>query len=384
MKDLSIYFQAIEENSEFPKGALGKEIQIHTNNSFPEVKKSGTALIEVPEYRKNTDKQDKNFKGDFRTALYQLYAGYKWNHSIYDLGTIQPGETYKDTLHAIETVCEELIKNNVVPIIIGGSQDLTIGMYKAYEQLEQFVNISTVDNQLDLGSIDEDVQHNAWLSHVLLHKPCYLFNYSNLGAQAHYLSTHSLDLFNEMYFDVCRLGEINNNIVKTEPLMRNTDLLSIDLTSVRASDLQNMEYTAPNGLFSHELCQISKYAGISDKLSSIGIFNYYSNRNACTDEFVAQLIWYFNDGYANRKGDFPVGSKKSYTKYTVHLEEVNENIIFYKSDKSERWWIEVPYPGSTHSKFTRHQLVPCTYSTYQKTMEGEVPNLWWKTYQRLS
>lgn len=383
MKDLSIYFQPNPLSEQYEEGMLGSVILNFTEGDFPELKDKGTAIIYIPEYRKDKERANNTYSNGFREKLHNLYNGINWTHALYDLGTIKPGKEYKDTVYAVQTVCQELIKKDIIPILVGGSQDLTTALYKAYENLEQMVNLTTIDNQFDLGDIEKDINHKGWLSHVLLHKPCFLFNYANIGAQNHYISKNTIDLFNDLYFDVCRLGAINSSIQLAEPIMRNTDMLSLDLSSLRASDLQNINYTAPNGLFANEACQIARYAGISDKMSSFGIFNYYSQKHHSTDELVAQLIWYFNEGYAHRKGDFPVGSKKSYTKFRVYLEELNEEIIFYKSDRSGRWWIEVPYPGSRKSKFMRHQMVPCSYDTYLETMKGEVPDLWWKTYQKL-
>lgn len=383
MKDISIYFQAVESDLVFEKETLGQELFIHTPDNFPDLTKKGVALIFVPENRRNIHFPNEN-KDAFRNSLYKLYKGANWNHPIYDLGLISPGEKIEDTIHAVSSVCEELIKANITPLIVGGSQDLTIALYKAYEKLEQLVNLTTIDNNLDLGEAENQATHQGWLSHILLHKPCYLFNYSNLGAQSHYISPNTLDLFNDLYFDVCRLGSLNADFKLAEPYLRNTDILSFDLTAIRSSDLSDKHYSSPNGLFAHESCQLMRYAGMSDKLTSAGIFNYYNDQKSTTpNELIAQLIWYFNDGYANRKGDFPIGSKRNYKKFRVTLEELDEEIVFNKSDKSGRWWMEVPYPGVKGHRYERHQLVPCSYEVYQEAMKGEIPDLWWKTYQKL-
>lgn len=384
MKDISIYFQAIEVEEGFEKESIGKEINIHTEDNFPDLSKKGIALIFSPENRRNQKDQSEN--GDsFRKSFYNLYKGSSWKHEIYDLGTINPGEKIEDTVFAISTVCQELVKSNITPLVIGGSQDLTIALYKSYENLEQLVNLTTVDHKLDLGSTEKEAEKDGWLSHILLHKPCYLFNYSNIGAQSHYISPSTLDLFNDLYFDICRLGSINNNTRLAEPIMRNTDILSFDLESIRSSELLNEQYSSPNGLYANEACQLMRYAGISDKLTSAGIFNCYTKQQEnTTSELIAQMVWYFNDGYASRKGDFPIGSKRNYKKYRVALEELNEEIVFCKSDKSGRWWMEVPYPGLKGNRFERHQSVPCSYEVYQEAMKGEVPDLWWKTYQKLA
>ena len=139
----------------------------------------------------------------------------------------------------------------------------------------------------------------------------------------------------------------------------------------------------PNGFYAQQICQIAKYAGISDKSTTFGIFNY-NKSNDVSDQLLAQIIWYFLDGVGSRKGDFPIGSKTDYTKFRVFQEESNNELIFYKSNKSERWWLEVPYPPSEGKKYERHYIIPCNKEDYDNAMKNEIPDLWWKTYQKLS
>ncbi len=383
MKDLSIYFQPVEADKEFEEQQLGNEIHIHRPDQFPALDKKGTALFHTPESRRGNCPQSND---DFRAHLYKLFLGNNWTHNIYDLGTIAPGESIQDTLHAIQSVISELVKNNITPIIVGGSQDLTMGLYDAYASLEQFVNLTTIDHKLDVGNSENEISYDAWLSQLLLKKPCYLFNYSNIGAQKHYIAPKTIDLFNDLYFDIARLGELKSNPQVSEPIMRNTDILSVDLQSIISTAWNAPYFDNPNGIDPYTACTVMRYAGISDKLSSVGLFNQEltNTTNQSGASMIAQLIWYFNEGYAQRKGDFPIGSKKNYKKYRVFLEELNEEIVFCKSDKSGRWWMEVPYPSRNNSKFMRHQLVPCSYKEYQEAMEGDIPDLWWKTYQKIS
>ena len=62
---------------------------------------------------------------------------------------------------------------------------------------------------------------------------------------------------------------------------------------------------------------------------------------------------------------------------------MKDDIVFYKSDKTERWWLEVPYPPEKGIKFERHYLIPCDYEDYEKASQNELPDLWWKTYRKL-
>lgn len=384
MEDISLFFSPIETEPDKLEGTIGAAIQYHSEGNFPELKRGGIALIYVPEFR-NGELQLQGKKDDsFRTNFYSLYIGSGWNLPIYDCGTILPGKEVEDTYFALNQSIGWLVKNQIIPIVIGGTQDLTYAIYKGYEKLEQMVNICSVDHKLDLGNPEEDLHKDHYLSHLLTQRPCFLFNNSNIGCQAPLVNKNEIELFEKLYFDVCRLGEFNSDFKKAEPHLRNADILSLDLQSIKSSELNANKYDLPNGFYAEQVCQISKYAGISDKLTSFGIFNLFPEGASKTlHQLVAQVIWYFIDGVAQRKGDFPIGSKKDYLKFNVHLEGFKDEIIFYKSDKSERWWMEVPYPPQENMKFERHHLVPCDLQDYEKAMKNEIPNLWWKTYQKL-
>jgi hypothetical protein len=384
MKDISIYFQPVLTESENDDTTIGSVIATYTENNFPELVKGGIALLVVPEYRNGGIDCAPNKDFRFRDEFYQLFIGENWKMPLYDLGDIIPGNTVEDTYFAIRQVIAELVKAQIIPLVIGGSQDLTYAMYQGYEALEQMINVMSIDHKLDLGEPDEEISKDAYVNKLLMHRPCFLFNYATLGFQTPLVKHAHLDLFNKLYFDAVRLGEFNADFKLAEPLLRNTDLLSIDLQSIRAGDFGGKQFQQPNGFFNHEICQLAKYAGISDKLTAIGIFNCYLEGVSLKEHHqIAQIMWYFIDGVAQRYGDFPVGSKKAYTKFTVYFEKDAHEIVFYKSNISARWWMEVPYPPIDNVKFERHHMVPCNKEDYDFALVGEIPDLWWKTYQKL-
>jgi formiminoglutamase len=382
MEDISFYFAPVSEERLTDKG-LGQQIDIHTENGFPEIEKGSVALFYVPEFRKSH--YCDIAKEKFREQLYLLNSGSNWVKKIYDLGDLLPGETVNDTYFAVGKIVAELVKKQVIPVIIGGSQDLTMALYRGYEKLEQFVNLCAIDSKLDIGRPEEEIHAEGYVSHLLLQRPCYLFNHANIGLQIPFSDKEEVELFEKLYFDYCRLGEFNSDFKRAEPHLRNSDILSIDLTSIRYSELVDNQYSNPNGFYAEQMCQIARYAGVSDKLTSIGIFNYLPEKSDAVNisNLLAQIIWYFIDGTNSRVGDFPVGTRKDYLKFIVHLDDFKEQLVFYKSDKSARWWMEVPYPAEENRKYDRHYLVPCNQEDYEKAMKNEIPDLWWKTYQKL-
>ncbi len=379
MTDISIYFQAVSDSGNWKGQQLGAHVSKHLSD-FPELQKNSCALFYVPECRGSGVENTKS-STKFRESFYRLHHERDWKIPIYDLGDILPGNTLEDTYFAVTKVVSELVKNNIIPILIGGSQDLTVAMYNGYEKLEQLVNICSIDHSLDLGTPDEEINANGYLSQILLKRPCYLFNHANIGLQIPYASAKEFDLFEKLYFDICRLGEFNQDFTKAEPHIRNADIINIDFQSVKASETMNVD-GIPNGFYAEQICQISRYAGISDKVTSFGVFNYESI-NKLSDHLLAEIIWYFIQGMMSRKGDFPIGSKSDYTRFTVFLDGPGREIVFFKSNKSARWWMEVPYPPQSGTKYERHHMVPCNKLDYDNAMNNEMPDLWWKTYQKL-
>jgi arginase family enzyme len=385
MKDISIYFEPTD--FEFFDGSekrIGSSIETYRND-FPDLTPNSLALVFVPEYRNmNGALFSLDLPDRIRETFYSLFPKKQWTKKIFDLGTLLPGQETQDTFFALQQVVEELIKNEVFPVIIGGSQDLTLAQFDAYKNLEQLVNLVSIDSMPDFGETDETILPNNYLQHLLHRKPNHLFNYSVIGLQHYLVNPNEVDLIDKLFFDIMRLGEVNAKIENAEPIIRNADLLSLDFLAIRNSDFQRTEFCSPNGLYAEQVCQLARYAGLSDKLTSMGIYNFFDlDQNESNFQLLAQVIWHFIDGANNKFDDFPKANKATYQKFRVLIADMKEEITFYKSPKSERWWIEIPYHINPSSKYERHVLVPCSYADYLVAQEDEVPNLWWKTYQKI-
>ena len=357
---------------------LGSKIVFHTAIDFPDLKKIKIAIIGVLENRGDVNATSEVNLDFIRKEFYNLFPG-NWESSIADLGDLLPGETKEDTYFALQKVTSFLLKKNVLPIIIGGSQDLTYPLYRAYDDLEQMVNLVAIDSKFDLGSNTLALLDNSYLSKIIEDEPNNLFNYSNLGYQTYFNSQEEIDLIEKLYFDAYRLGEVTNKLTIAEPVLRDADFVTLDLLSVKSSDSGNLSIFVPNGFDGKEICSLSRYAGISDKTSLFGIFN--QNNSVQEAVLIAQIIWYFIEGYNFRSNEYPFGSKENYLRYIVAFED--EDLIFYKSNKSDRWWLEIPLLSNKDNNIKKHALLPCSYDEYLLACNQEFPERWWK-FQRKS
>lgn len=368
---------AVEEYiSTLSNQTLGKKVVLHTQTDFPVLENIALALITVNESRGAAKENDDCNFDRFRKEFYSLYPG-NWNVSLADLGTIEAGASIEDTYFVLKKLVEELVKKKIIPIVIGGSQDLTYAMYRAYDNLDQMVNLVAVDNQFDFAK-ENAFPTNSYLSKIIIEEPTNLFNYANLGYQTYYNSQEEIDLIEKMYFEAYRLGEVATNIAVAEPVFRDADLVSIDVTAVQSSFSGNFMQFNPNGFNGKEICSLTRYAGISDKVSSLGIFNF----NVTSQEavLIAQMVWYFIEGFSFRSNEYPFGSKEKYIKYIVPIDD--EELVFYKSHISGRWWIEIPFLTNVNNKLKRVTLLPCTNEDYLAACEQEIPERWWKAQRR--
>ncbi len=390
--DISEFFEPLDLR-EFPgSGAttgltrLGNIISIFTEaNGFPDYASFDIALIGVKDDRNAVNNEGCGLAPDvIRKFFYNLNPGPHPNKLV-DLGNIKTGFAVSDTYFVLSSVIAELISQNVIPVILGGSQDLTYANYQAYQNLGQIINIVAIDPMFDLGRSEQELGAQSYLSSIILHQPNYLFNYANIGYQTYFIDQDALKLMRNLFFDTYRLGIVHENLEEVEPIVRNADMLSFDISAIRNSDAPGNGNATPNGFYGEEACQIIRYAGLSDKLTSIGFYevNPRFDKTGQTSHLVAQMIWYFIDGYYCRANDFPFKREEDYIKYRVSISDHREEIVFYKSKKTDRWWMEIPLPVEQRIKYERHYLVPCSYKDYQTACENDIPDRWWMVYQKL-
>lgn len=388
--DLSIYFRPSERfgrsQPDWSIHALGANTRFHTSNGFPELDGAQVAIIGVLDDPGHARPRSVVKAPDaIRAELYELFLP-PGRLQLVDLGDLLPGNSSQDTQHALAETLAELMRKNIVPVILGGGQGHTFTQYLAYERLERTANLVCIDSRFDLGEPGQGLADTSYLSHIVLRQPNYLFNYSNLGYQTYHIDQPGIELMDRLYFDVHRLGEVRAALSEMEPVLRNADTLSVDMSSIRRSDAPGTSRPGPNGFHGEEVCQLMRYAGVSEKVSSLAIYEMDPDRDVdgATAQLAAQMVWCFLDGHRSRTNDLPWMDRKNFTKFHVPIRGHEQELVFYKSAVSDRWWMDVPYRAEQEARYERHHLVPCSVGDYQMACREEVPDRWWRTFQKLS
>jgi len=359
---LDSFFTPIPEEIGHPtkgkKQLIGGKIKSYVH-TFPSLKNVKVAIIGIDSTANNV-----------RKAFYQLSWRFE-NMEIIDLGNLVSTGDPKQQEFALSESLAELISANIITVLMGGENPYLFGQFNAYRNLSDSIEIVNVCSGMNLETGSE-------LHKIISQKPSNLFNIDFVGTQAYNISSNTSKLLEQNYFENHRLGNIRANIEEVEPLLRSAHALMFDLKSVRQSDAPDINNFSPNGLYAEEAVKIARYAGLSNTLNSASFYGLTQTDNSVTELLLAQMMWYFIEGATTRFYDHPVKNDPAFLIYRNKLESTGHEITFYKSRKSNRWWLEIPHPYENKTFF-----IGCSYTDYQLVCNGEMPDRWWRAYQRL-
>ncbi len=304
----------------------------------------------------------------------EFYKLYNWHNDIKiaDSGNIRQGATMEDTYAALAMVLGEIYEAGKAALVLGGSHDLTLQQYKVYKQAKKMINVSVADMLVDLDET-EGTTDRSYMMELLTSEPNYVGHYSHIGFQTYYTHPRMLETMDKMRFDFFRLGKVRESMEDMEPVLRNSQLFSFDISAIRYSDAPVNVNGSPNGFTGDEACMLTRYAGMSDKLTSFGIYGYHGSNdaNAMSAKLIAQMMWYFIDGFQVRKTEVPLTQEEDFV--TFHVTFTDNDTIFLKSKRTNRWWMKLP--GREH--------IPCSYNDYLEASSNEMPERWLREQERM-
>lgn len=305
---------------------------------------------------------------------HELYKMFNWHLGIKiaDAGNIIKAARPRDTIAALRTVLAELKEAGKTVIVLGGPHDLTMQQYEAFRKAKQLIHATVTDKLIDMDETEE-VSERSFLMDMLTGQPNFIRHYNHIGFQSYYVHPRILETLDKLRFDFFRLGVVREHMEDIEPVLRSSHLYSFDMSAIKHCDAPANENASPNGFSGDEACQLVRYAGMGTNMSSLGIYGYNAANDIenVTARQIAQMLWYFIDGYHVRKSEAALTETDNFFRFSVTF--TDNDSIFLKSKRTNRWWMQMP-DGS---------YIPCSYKDYQTAAAGDIPERWLREQERL-
>jgi len=387
MIDLKDYFDPVSIDSEDFENRTGisgfpHSVSVHTENTnLNDISKFRIAMFGVPEGRNAHGEGSARGPDRIRTELYKL-TRIPGKSRIIDLGNMKQGVTFNDTIAGLTDILSFLIGENIFPLIIGGSSALALAIDKALTENKIKYTLTAVDPRIDYVNEKKDPDSFNYLNTILHNHKSTFYHYINIGYQTYLNDQQVVNRFLKRKSELIRIGDVRKAIYLTEPLLRDSDAAIFDISAVRQSDAPGTTSPSPNGFYGEEICLLSRYAGISDNLKVFGLFDVnpdFDIRNQ-TSGLAAQIIWFFLEGFSQKQYETPelgAGNPGRFIKYHVRVTDLDDDLIFVKSNLTDRWWMELP---TENDKFA---YIACSHEDYLQANRNEVPERWMRGVERL-
>jgi len=356
------------EDGDLKEGQIGKSIDIF-QDAFPDLTHADIVIASCDELR--GDGQLGSASAETDAVRKEFYSLYYWHKQIKlaDIGKVKTGMHISDTYAAIKTVAKEVIQQNKIFLLIGGSHDLVLAVYEAYREMNKVIEVTGIDAYIDL-SLDNPVRSKNFLMELLTGDPNFIRHYNHIGFQSYYIHPHMLETMDKLRFDCYRLGKVKEHIEEMEPSFRSSDMVMFDVAALGAATF--WDGSSPNGFNGEEACTLMRYAGMSDRLKALGIYGYDKKRDPQLNlaKQIAQMIWYYIDGVQYGRSEANLNEQDMFIE--CHLEFAAIETTFLKSRKTGRWWMKMP----------DGKYVPCAESDFNAAGNNELPERWLRLQER--
>lgn len=373
MYDLQEYLEPLNiaelnDDAPYADSQYGSIIEVY-EEFIPDLAHTDIVIIGINECRGGGYRNIVSAADAVRKQFYRLFYWHK-DIRIADLGNIKTGATIADSYSAAAIVVEELVKMNKKVLVLGGSHDNTMAQYNAFKALDQYIEATVIDAKIDLQSQSMLPAENFLLD-MLTGEPNMVQHYNHIGFQSYFVHPHMLETIDKLRFDCFRVGIVKEQLEEMEPVLRNSHLVSFDISAIKNSDAPATD-CSPNGLSGEESCSIARYAGMSPSLATFGIYGFDASKdkNDLTALQISQMLWYFVDGLSRSKQEANMEDTHHFNEFHTAFAEVET--LFLQSKRTGRWWMQLP----------DKKLIACSYNDYLFACNNEIPERWIRAQER--
>ncbi len=229
---------------------------------------------------------------------------------IFDAGNIKRYMKLEDALTKLESVVGNLLKYGYIPVVLGGSNDLSYADFRACETMREACGAINVDSHLDVRDFSKGISSGTPYRMLIEEKSLRGADFVEYGIQEFINSREHLAYARAAKVQVYTLNQIRSKgnseafleayrAVGREP---GSVYVSFDMDSVRSSDAPGVSAPTPTGLTAEEILECAYLAGSEIKTAMIDVceFNPVHDVDGRTAKLAAMIVANFLAGLANR------------------------------------------------------------------------------------
>jgi arginase family enzyme len=359
----------LSDDEGFKDTQLGMHISVN-DEFFPDIEEADMVIVGFGETRGFMPSPDINAGPNaIRKEFFSLFHWHK-EVNVVDIGNVRPGATLQDSYAALKAVVNELLHHNKRVVILGGGHDLTTAQYRAYADMEQIIEATCVDAKIDLD-MDSILPADNYLMEMLTGEPNFVRHYNHIGFQSYFVHPTMLETIDRLRFDCYRVGRVKEKLDEMEPVIRNSDLFSFDISAIQHSHAPANRLT-PNGFNGEEACTLMQYAGMSQNVTTIGIYGYlpHFDEHNLTAKQISHMLWYLMDGIYKGKNESELEQRDNFNEFKMAFAEIETT--FLQSKRTGRWWMEAP----------DGRMIACSHYDYMIASANDIPERWLRAAER--
>ena len=253
---------------------------------------------------------------EIRRAFYKLtptksFALKDGVTKLFDAGNVKREMRLEDALAHLESVVTHMLKSGLVPVVLGGSNDLSYPDFRACKKSLGRCGAINIDSHLDMRDYSDGINSGTPYRMLIDERSLNGRDFVEYGIQEFANSRDHLAYAREAGVQVYTITQIhaqkNNEAFMAAYRVVSAEAegvyVSIDIDSVRACDAPGVSAPSPSGLTVDEILECAYLAGTEEKTKMIDVceFNPKYDIDAHTAKLAAMIVSNFLAGLSNRQ-----------------------------------------------------------------------------------
>ncbi len=229
---------------------------------------------------------------------------------VFDAGNVKRHLKLEEALTRLEGMVSYLLRYGYLPIVLGGSNDISYADFRACESVRGRCGAINIDSHLDVRDYSKGINSGTSYRMLIEEKVLKGADFAEYGTQEFANSREHLSYVRFSGGQICTLAQIRSQknpdafmqAYKSSRREADSAYVSFDIDSVRSSDAPGVSAPTPSGLTAEEVLECAYLTGTETKTAMIDVceVNPKFDVDGRTSKLAAMIVANFLAGLSNR------------------------------------------------------------------------------------